>query len=134
MFPIPSSIPSCPAQGLTAGDNDGPLDDPDFDGIVNLLEFVLHGNPLSPDTGNLPDLVPSGAGTWRFEYDRNKDSSPGVTQIVEYTDDLKIWTKVTIPPSTSDSVIITSGTNTDQVSVAIPALGPSGFVRLSVSE
>ena len=31
------------AQGLTAGVNDGPLQDPDHDGISNLLEFVLGG-------------------------------------------------------------------------------------------
>ena len=34
------------AQGLTAGVNGGPLDDPDFDRIASLLEFVL----LNPET------------------------------------------------------------------------------------
>jgi hypothetical protein len=34
----------------------------------------------------------------------------------------------------SPIVNLTRGTNTDHVSVAIPPLGPSGFVRLSASE
>ena len=33
--------------GLTAGVNDGPLDDPDADGCANLVEFAHDGDPLS---------------------------------------------------------------------------------------
>jgi autotransporter-associated beta strand protein len=35
------------AKGLTAGVNDGPTQDPDFDGQTNLQEFAFDGNPLS---------------------------------------------------------------------------------------
>ncbi len=45
------------AQGLTAGVNDGPLDDPDHDGIANLLEFVLGGAPLVSSQAILPVLT-----------------------------------------------------------------------------
>lgn len=34
----------------------GPLADPDADGVPNLLEFVLGGDPLEPDTGVLPEV------------------------------------------------------------------------------
>jgi hypothetical protein len=45
--PSPFSVWAAdPVQGLTAGVNDGPLDDPDFDGFPNLLEFALGGEPL----------------------------------------------------------------------------------------
>ncbi len=122
------------AQALTAGVNDGPLDDPDFDGIVNLMEFVLRGNPLVSSTSQLPVAVTSSAGSWQFEYERNKASVPGVTQIVEYSTDLKTWTQVSIPETTGGAVTITSGTNTDHVSVAIPLAGSSCFARLVISE
>ena len=59
-----------PAQGLTAGVNDGPLMDPDFDGIPNLLEFVLSTGPKTPSTAAVPTLKQD-AGQWVFEYDRN---------------------------------------------------------------
>ena len=123
-----------PAQGLTAGVNDGPLDDPDFDGITNLLEFVLRGNPMVRDSSILPTGIAPSSGSWIFEYDRNKDSVPGVTQVVEYTTNFVDWTKVTIPQDTSGSVTITPGVNTDHVSVAIPVSGSSGFARLLATE
>jgi hypothetical protein len=122
------------AQGLTAGVNDGALDDPDFDGITNLLEFVLRGNPMLRDSSILPTGIAPASGSWIFEYDRNNDSVPGVTQVVEYTTDFVDWTKVTIPPTTSGSVTITPGVNTDHVSVAIPVSGSNGFARLLATE
>ena len=61
-----------PAQGLTAGVNDGPDDDPDHDGIVNLMEFVLGGNPMVPSSADPAHRESaSGGGTWVFEYDRS---------------------------------------------------------------
>ena len=123
-----------PAQGLTAGVNDGPLDDPDFDGIVNLMEFVLRGDPLAPYSSPLPESTAPSAGSWQFEYDRNQDSVPGLTQIVEYTTNLVDWTRVPIPETSAGTVTITPGVNTDQVSVAIPIVGSSGFARLVVIE
>ena len=50
-----------PAQGLTAGVNDGSLDDPDKDGISNLLEFTLGGAPMMSSQAILPALSKPGA-------------------------------------------------------------------------
>lgn len=122
-----------PARGLTAGVNDGPLDDPDFDGIKNLLEFVLKGNPMAGDSSILPAVIQPSEGAWIFEYHRNKDSVPGVTQIVEYTDDFVDWTEITIPETAAGSVTITPGADTDRVSVSIPVTGDRCFARLVVT-
>ncbi len=46
-----------PAQGLTAGVDDGPLDDPDRDGFSNLLEFVLGGEPMASSQAIRPKLT-----------------------------------------------------------------------------
>ena len=44
-------------KGLIPGVNDGPTQDPDNDGISNLLEFVLGGDPLASDPSILPVAV-----------------------------------------------------------------------------
>lgn len=124
-------------QGLTAGVNDGPLDDPDFDGITNLMEFILGGDPLVPDSDKLPTMASPSTGIWTFEYDRNNDSAPGVNQVVEYVGDLSTaesWNQIPIPETTAGNVTITPGAGFSRVSVEIPFSGPNGFARLVVAE
>ena len=123
-----------PAQGLTAGVNNGPLDDPDRDGICNLLEFTLGGAPMVSTRTILPTLTRSG-GNWVFEYDRADLSlAPATTQVVEYGSDFAGWTAVAIPETTAGSVTITPGSPSDHVTVTIPALGTKIFVRLKVTQ
>ena len=138
--PIEASSPytswaSDPAQGLTARVNDGPLDDPDHDGISNIMEFALGGAPLAPSQAVLPALTQPVAGTWVFEYDRSADSRPpATTQVVEYGDDLTAWQEVAIPATSSGSVTITPGSSSDHVQVIISNPGGRRFVRLKVSQ
>jgi hypothetical protein len=121
------------AQGLTAGVNDGPLMDPDFDGVENLLEFVLRTAPMTPSTTALPAIQQDG-GQWTFEYDRNDDSlPPSTTQVVEYGDSLTGWTPVSIPATSSGAVTITPGSPSDHVKVTLPNPGTKLFVRLKVA-
>ena len=124
-----------PAQALTAGLNAGPLDDPDFDGIRNLLEFVLMGDPLVASSAQLPTITPATGGAWTFEYERSDLSiPPATTQIVQYGSNLTDWTDVSIPLTSSGTVTITPGSPSDRVSVAIPDLGGNVFTRLKVTE
>ena len=121
-----------PAQGLTPGLNDGLLNDPDFDGISNLMEFVLLGNPLVSSQAALPALTES-SGAWVFAYDRSVASRPpATTQIVEYGNDLTGWTPLTIPLSSAANVTITPQVQTDRVQVILPSLGAKAFARLKV--
>ena len=123
-----------PAKGLTAGVNNGRLDDPDHDGICNLLEFALGGAPMTSSQAILPKLTKSGA-TWLFEYNRsNLALPPATTQVVEYGSNLTGWTPIAIPATSAGAVTITPGTPSDHVSVAIPNLGNQTFVRLKVSQ
>ena len=125
---------SNPAQGLTAGVNDGLTNDPDFDGINNQLEFVLGGAPMTASQAPLPTLAKS-FGSWTFAYNRSVASRPpATTQTVEYGDDLSGWTPVAIPLSSAGNVTITPQGLTDRVEVTLPALGVKGFVRLKVSQ
>ena len=128
-----SAWASNPAQGLTAGVNDGPLNDPDRDGFTNLMEFTLGGAPMVSSQAILPVLAKSGV-DWVFEYNRSDVSmAPATTQIVEYGSNLTGWTPVTIPATTAGIVTITPGSPSDHVKVTLPASGNQGFVRLKVS-
>jgi Carbohydrate esterase, sialic acid-specific acetylesterase len=123
-----------PAQGLTAGLNDGPNDDPDFDGIENQLEFVLGGAPMGSSQTPLPALTQS-SGSWIFAYNRSAASRPpATTQTVEYGDSLSDWTQLPIPEQSAGAVTITPGSSSDRVEVIIPSPGAKGFVRLKVSQ
>ena len=119
--------------GLTVGVNDGPLNDPDHDGISNLLEFALGGEPMISSQAILPVLSKS-SGNWVFEYERNALSKYSTTQVVEYGNDLSGWTEVTIPPASAGNVTITPGSASDHVKVTIPSLGAKCYVRLKVSQ
>ena len=122
-------------QGLTAGVNDGPLADPDHDGIPNLLEFVLGGAPMVPSPRTLLPVVTHTGSSWFYEYDRSDLSQPPATiQEVEYGNDLTGWTSITIPLTGSGPVAITPGTPADHVKVTIPNPGANGFVRLKVTQ
>lgn len=119
-----------PARGLTTGTNDGPLDDPDHDGIHNLLEFVLGGEPVLSSSPALPVLSGGGA-EWFFEYHRSDlSNSPAILQIVEYSTDLVTWTPVPVPAVSGNGVTITPAGTFDHVKVVLPDLGNGGFARL----
>ena len=131
--PSPYSVwASAGTQGLTAGVNDGLSQDPDNDGISNLLEFALGGAPMAASRANLPVLTKS-AGTWAFEYDRSNVSLSSTTQVVEYGSGVTGWTAVTIPATTAGIVTITPGSQSAHVKVSLPNLGTKGFVRLKVT-
>jgi hypothetical protein len=134
--PVPDSAfniwAADPAQGLTADVNDGPLDDPDFDGFTNLMEFTLGGEPMvsSQDIG--PTLTQTGD-SWVFSYRRSHLSKSSITQIVEYGDDLMGWTPLAIPLESAGAVTIIPDTLSDLVEVTIPAPEGKCFARLKVS-
>ena len=121
-----------PTQGLTAGEDDGPLDDPDRDGFSNLLEFALGGAPMESSQVIRPMLTQVG-GNWVFSFDRSHLAKSATIQVVEYGSDLTGWTPLTIPPDPAGPVAIIPGTSSDHVEVSVPPQGANGFVRLKVS-
>jgi autotransporter-associated beta strand protein len=82
--------------GLNANDQD-PTDDPDHDGISNLMEYVLfNGQPAVSSTSILPTLDASGS-NFIFTLFRRTDSAVDTTQIFQYGTSLSSWTDVAIP-------------------------------------
>ena len=72
-----------------------PGGDPDRDGISNLLEYVLGGDPSLSDPGILPVLDASGP-DFVFTFTRRADSTADTVQVFQYGSDLTTWTDVNL--------------------------------------
>ncbi len=113
--------------------------DSDNDGMANLVEFVLNGNPEISDPGILPDLVVT-ATQFEFTFARRDDSvAPETTQIFQYGSSLTSWTDIVVPAGGgivgAATVIVVDGSPADTVTVRIPkteAGGANLFGRLKV--
>lgn len=86
------------------GANAGANDDPDFDGIGNLMEYVLGGLPIgagSSDNSILPTQTLPDASTLRFTFHRSDLSEVDTTQKVQISTDLGTWTDVATAGTTT---------------------------------
>ena len=114
--------------------------DPDNDGLSNLMEFVLNGNPGISDPAVAPALVTSGT-DFDFSFNRRDDSEAGATLLFQYSSDLTNWTDATVAASggvvgAATVVVTENSTAPDVVRVTVPkSIAPSGklFGRLKVS-
>jgi autotransporter-associated beta strand protein len=108
--------------GLTVGVNDAPGDDPDFDGIENLLEYVFGGVPLASSQSQSPtstlnptDLI--------IAFKRTDLSETDTTVIVQWSSDLgATWTDfATVGAASAGPVSVTeNAASADDITVAIP--------------
>jgi hypothetical protein len=106
--------------------------DPDRDGIPNLLEYILHGNPQSPSQAILPVLSPD-AGAFIFKFTRLASSSSDTTQVFQYSTDMSQWTDISITGPTDANVQLGSldAEGNQLVTVAVPKnANPQMFGRL----
>ncbi|MES2924411.1 MAG: autotransporter-associated beta strand repeat-containing protein [Verrucomicrobiota bacterium] len=115
------------SKGLTPTNN-GPTQDPEFDGISNLLEFVLDGNPLASDPGKLPKPTED-ATNFYFDFDRSDDSVTEVTLTFEYGRTLVAWPSTVAIPSNNTPIagppvtITDNGGGTHHVKVTVAKAG-----------
>ena len=123
---------NCP--GILFPDNELGAD-PDYDGIANLLEYVLQGgNPSVSNTAILPTLDASGENLI-FTYYR-RTAATGTTQTFEYSTTLTAgsWTPITIPGG-SGVVITAEGGGIEKVRITVPKSAETKlFVRLKVTQ
>ena len=113
----------------------GPLDDFDKDGIPNLLEYVLSGNPTVSNRAILPASTITG-GNLVFTYNRRVDSKSDTTQVVQYSSDLSTWTDITVTATSGGMVTVTPvDASNDTVTVTIPmGSAPKIFARLKATK
>ena len=133
--PVPPYDQWATNQGLSLGGNDAATIDPDADGIPNILEFVLAGDPLLPDAAILPALSVTG-GNVVFTFLRADASESSATLLAQYGTDLDTWTDVPIGAANSaaGAVNVTVAENStahDTITVVIPrGTAARLFVRL----
>ena len=139
--PVPPYVQWATDQGLTLGGNDAVNIDPEADGRVNLLEYVLGGSALDADAAFSPVLTVSGSDAV-FTFTRADRSEADATLAVEYSDSLATgatWTVVPVGATSSVSGAVTvgiaeNGIAADSVVVTIPrGASPTFFVRLRAS-
>lgn len=115
---------------LTA-DQKLPNADPDHDGIHNLLEFTLGGNPAAASQSILPTLATIGTNQV-LSYKRSDASeSPVTVQIGQWSTNLTTWTDVT-------PVLVHENDELgDDMTVTVPnnnGVGGKLFLRLNVTQ
>ena len=105
--------------------------DPDRDGILNIMEFVLNGNAAASDPSILPTLNASGA-NFAFSFNRRDDSEAEAAVTFQYGSDLIGWTDVAVGPASAGSVVVNeNGAALDTITVTIPkGVNPRIFGRL----
>jgi hypothetical protein len=123
------------AQGLSSGVNDGATQDPDGDGVSNLLEFALGGNPLAANSAILPVVARSGANL-TLTFDIKTAAKTDYTIGAESTTDLATsWSAVTHGVGGATVVETTVDGSTDRIVVTVPApaAGAKTFLRVKVA-
>jgi autotransporter-associated beta strand protein len=119
--------------GLHSVSDTRPEGDPDHDGIANLMEYVLAGDPSTPSSGILPkaDLT---SDNLVFTFRRSTSSAGDTIQVFQYGSNLVGWTD--LPVIQSEFVSISASITEpgmDEVIITIPTQDlPKMFGRLNV--
>ena len=103
--------------------------DPDGDGLTNLMEYVLGGDPRSSSSSVMPKQAIVGANLV-ISYKRSDDSKTDTTQMGQWSTDLGTWNNVT-PVLVNDNA-----SAPDDMEIRIPLaneLGGKLFGRLKVT-
>lgn len=101
-------------------DKRGPLDDPDHDGVVNLMEFALGQPPMGQSA---PLASTTTGGNLTLTYTRARPDV--VDYLVVFSSTLASWSEAGVDQGTPDGAGVTTA--------AIPMGSGPGFLRLRVS-
>ncbi len=114
------------SNGLTVSNN-GPTQDPDFDGVPNVLEFVLGGNPLASSTQVLPKLAVTPT-TFVYTFKRSDASEAEVALHFEWGTTLATWPNTSVVSAANSGPdakgvtigVVENGAAPDDITVTVP--------------
>jgi len=115
-----------------------PNGDPDGDGLVNLIEFVVNGDPGENNSGLLPSSFEVTDTSFIFVFDRMAGTETSTTQIFQYSSSLEPdeWINLNITDPTAAEIVIGAvAGETQTITVTLPvSLAVNGrlFGRLLV--
>lgn len=104
--------------------------DPDHDGISNLIEYVIGGDPREAGQQFLPTQAINGSNLV-ISYKRSDDSEGDTTQSGQWSADLQAWTSI------APVLVNENGSNPDDMTITIPLSNAAGgklFGRLRVTK
>lgn len=109
--------------------------DPDKDGVANLLEYILGGNPGVSNSSIVPTGGIEGA-DYVVRFKRSDASESDTTQILQWGTDLDAWNDISINPSPAANVEVEeNGAADDDITVTIPrGANTKFFVRLKAND
>ena len=111
--------------------NGAPDLDPEHDGLANILEFLLGGNPLSIDApGISPAASLAADGALLFTYKRKLAAAGSIADIAQSSADLEVWTDAVHGVDDLSIQVSTLDAHTQRVSVRFPPGPQRRFVRL----
>jgi autotransporter-associated beta strand protein len=107
------------ADSITDVTKRGELDDADSDGISNLIEYALAGNPNLPNRQILPAFAATATNAV-FTFKRSDDSENDTTQIFQWSTDLQTWNDVALGAATAGIVsVVENESAADDITVTI---------------
>jgi hypothetical protein len=114
----------------------GPAADDDNDGLANLLEYALGGDPKAPSSNITPTPTATTTGDHLvFSFQRISSTTADTTQVFQHSTNLTDWTDT--PLVASSTVAIQPNTpqpGTDTITVTLPrGTNSQIFARLKVS-
>ncbi|MDP0492043.1 MAG: hypothetical protein Q7Q71_13425 [Verrucomicrobiota bacterium JB023] len=114
-----------------------PEADPDGDGLVNLLEYILDRHPGRKESGFLPEITITEAEV-SLRFERRASSREDTNQVLQYSTDLSTWTDLPLGSPVDPGVIIgAEAEGMEEVTVLIERSAPPHdhvFLRLSATE
>jgi hypothetical protein len=133
--PPPSAYDEFSAiHGLDPATTGAPTADPEHDGIVNALEFLLGGDPLASDANVVgPTAAMDSHGSLVFTYRRQTAAAGLFTDAVETTDNLGTWSVAIHGVAGITVEVIPLDTQSEQVTVRFPPSPNRRFARLRVT-
>lgn len=128
---------SMTASSLNPASTGAPGFDYDGDGLPNLLEFVLGGDPKAGSTAILPKVKAPGpiADDKVSVTYRRKISAAGISQVIEHsTTLLQSWTPAIHGQGGVSISVAPVDASTEEVTVTLPPAGARYFVRLKATK